>query len=173
MSFENDGNVIGRVTYLGASVESSLYRNGKVFTHHDRNGNDDAYYGAVMEQRDVVINDARRLEYSRRRQLGAHGLELLHRPLQRLDLDFFDNRQVVQEYYPQCVSAYPTENGTRFAVVLIQRPGSSWAVPGPHCTATEYRAEFERWTAQGYMALSLCGYPWQGDIRYTGVFVKL
>ena len=102
MSFENDGNVIGRLSYLAASVESSLYRNGKVFTHRDRNGNDGAYHGAVMEQRDVVINDARRLEYSRRRQLEVHGLELLNRPLQRPDLHFFDNRQVVQKYYPEC-----------------------------------------------------------------------
>src|SRR5262249_27373427 len=102
MSFENDGNVIGRLSYLAASVESSLYRNGKVFTHRDRNGNDDAYHGAVMEQRDIVINDARRLEYSRRRQLEMHGLELLNRPLQRPDLHFFDNQQVVQEYYPEC-----------------------------------------------------------------------
>jgi hypothetical protein len=102
MSFENDGNVIGRLSYLAASVESSLYRNGKVFTHRDRNGNDDAYHGAVMEQRDIAINDARRLEYSRRRQLEVHGLELLKRPLRRPDLHFFDNREVVQEYYPEC-----------------------------------------------------------------------
>ena len=102
MSFKNNGNVIGRLAYLAPSVESSLYRNGKVFTHRDRNGNDDAYHGAVMEQRDVLINDARRLERSRRRQLEVHGLELLHRPLQRPDLHFFDNRQVVHEYYPEC-----------------------------------------------------------------------
>jgi hypothetical protein len=102
MSFENNASVTGRLTYLAASVESSLYRNGKVFTHRDRNGNDDAYHGAVMESRDVLINDARCLEGSRRRQLEMHGLELLHRPLQRPDLHFFDNRQLVQEYYPEC-----------------------------------------------------------------------
>jgi hypothetical protein len=102
MSFENEGNVTARLTYLAASVESSLYRNGKVFTHRDHNGNDDAYHGAVTEQRDVLIRDARRLEPSHRRQLGVHGLELLHRPLARPDLHFFDNRQVVREYYPEC-----------------------------------------------------------------------
>jgi hypothetical protein len=102
MSFENDGNVIGRLSYLAASVESSLYRNGKVFTHRDHDGNDDGYHGAVMEQRGIVINDARRLEHSRRRQLEVHGLELLNRPLRRPDLNFFDNQQVVQKYYPEC-----------------------------------------------------------------------
>ena len=57
-------NVNARLTYLGASVESSLYRNGKVFTQRDREGNDGAYHGVVTEQRDVVINDARRLDQS-------------------------------------------------------------------------------------------------------------
>ena len=102
MSFKNNRSVTGRLSYLAASVEPSLYRNGKVFTHRDRNGNDGAYHGAVMEYRDVLISDARRLEGSGRRLLEVHGLELLHRPLQRLNLHFFDNRQVVKEYYPEC-----------------------------------------------------------------------
>ena len=95
-------NVNARLTYLAASVESSLHRNGKVFTHRDRDGNDGGYHGVLTEQRDVVINDARRLDQSWRRQLEVHGFELLHRPLQRPDLQFFDHRQVVQEYYPEC-----------------------------------------------------------------------
>lgn len=95
-------NVDARLTYLAASVESSLYRNGKVFTRRDRDGIDDAYHGTVMEQRDVLINDARRLNQSERRNIEAHGFELIHQPLQRSDLQFFDHRQVVQEYYPEC-----------------------------------------------------------------------
>jgi hypothetical protein len=95
-------NVDVRLTYLAASVESSLYRNGKVFTQRDRDGNDGAYHGVVTEQLDVVINDARRLGQSRRRQIEVHGFELLQRPLQRPDLQFLDNRQVVLEYYPEC-----------------------------------------------------------------------
>ena len=95
-------NVNARLTYLGASVESSLYRNGKVFTQRDRKGNDGAYHGVVTEQRNVVINNARRLDQSRRRQIELHGFELLQRTLQRSDLQFLDNRQVVQEYYPEC-----------------------------------------------------------------------
>jgi serine/threonine protein kinase len=78
-----------------------------------------------------------------------------------------------EKHFPQCVSAYPTENGTRFAVVLIPRPDSIWPDPRLNCTAAEYQAEFHRWTARGYMAHSLCGYLWQGEIRYACVFVKL
>jgi len=95
-------SVNARLTYLGASAESSLYRNGRVYTQRDRDGNDGAYHGVVTEQRDVVINDPRRLDQSRRRQIEVHGFELLERPLQRPDLQFLDNRQVVREYYPEC-----------------------------------------------------------------------
>jgi len=94
--------VNARLTYLARSVESSLYRNSKVFTHRDRDGNDGPYHGVLTEERDVSINDARRLDESRGRQLEVHGFELLHRPMQRPNLDFFDNRQVLQEYYPEC-----------------------------------------------------------------------
>lgn len=94
-------NVHAQLTYLAPSVESSLYRNGKVFHHRDPDGNDDAYHGAVMQQRDVSIRDARGLHQSSR-LLEMHGFELLHRPLLRSDLQFLDHRQVVQDYYPEC-----------------------------------------------------------------------
>jgi len=83
-------------------VESSLYRNGKVFTRRDLDGNDDGYHGVVWQQHDAVVNDARGLHQSRRREVLVHGFELLHRPLQRSDLQFLENRQVVNEYYPEC-----------------------------------------------------------------------
>ena len=118
-------NVNARLTYLAASVESSLYRNGKVFTHRDRDGNDEAYHGAAMEQRDVVINDARRLDRSWRRQLEVHGFELLHRPLQRPDLQFFGYRQVVQEYYPECAEI--VMRATNAAQVLAFDHNIRWA----------------------------------------------
>jgi len=74
--------VKAKLSYLADSVESSLYRNGRVFTRRDRDGNDDGYHGVVTEEREVAINDARRLEQSRR-LLELSGFELCHRPLQR------------------------------------------------------------------------------------------
>src|SRR5229473_5595009 len=107
-----------RLTYLAPSVESSLYRNGKVFTHRDRDGNDDASHGVVTEPRDVVINDARRGDRSRR-ELEVHGFELLHRSLQRPDL--------------QCVSAWNKD--PVFGVIGIQSgprdEGPQW-LPSNH-----------------------------------------
>lgn len=93
-----------QLTYLAPSVASSLYRNGRVYTRRDRDGSDDAYHGAVTEEREVVIDDARRLDQSRRRTIEVHGFELLDSPLQRPDISFFDHRQVVREYYPECAA---------------------------------------------------------------------
>jgi hypothetical protein len=117
--------VSARLTYLAASVESSLSRNGKVFTHRDRDGNDGPYHGVLTEERDVTINDARRLDESRRRQLELHGFELLHRPMQHPNLDFFDNRQVLQEYYPECVEL--VRRATNAACVFAFDHNIRWA----------------------------------------------
>lgn len=89
-----------QISYLAAATESSLFRNGKVFTKRDRDGNDEGYHGTVTEPHDVFINNARHL--NSRRQLDVHGFELLDAPLQRHGLHFLDHRQVVQEYYPEC-----------------------------------------------------------------------
>jgi hypothetical protein len=118
-------DVKARLSYLAASVESSLYRNGKVFAERDRDGNDSAYHGVVTEQRDVVINDARRLDQSRRRQLEVRGFDLLRRPLRRRDLQFFDHRQVVQEYYPECAEI--VRQATNAAQVFAFDHNIRWA----------------------------------------------
>lgn len=96
------GDVNTRFTYLAPCVQSSLYGNGKVFTRRDRDGSDDAYHGAVTEERRARVSDARRLDRSRARSLQAHGFELVDRPLQRPGLAFFDHGQVVRDYYPEC-----------------------------------------------------------------------
>lgn len=103
MRYMTNRNVNARLNYLADSVESSLYRNGKVFICRDQDGNDYDYHGVVTEERGVVINDARSLEQSWR-LLELRGFELLHRPLQRPDIQFFKHRQVVQEYYPECAN---------------------------------------------------------------------
>ena len=92
----------GLVSYMAPTSESSLYRNAKVFTRRDLDGNDAVYEGVVTEELTVAIGNARSLEDERRRRLDVHGFELLHRPLARPDLDFYDNDQVVRDYYPEC-----------------------------------------------------------------------
>ena len=92
----------GFVRYMTPESESSLYRNGKVFTRRDRDGNDAGREGVVTEELTVAIGDARSLQNGRRRTLDVHGFELLERPLARPGLDFYDHEQVVRDYYPEC-----------------------------------------------------------------------
>lgn len=99
---ERTAKLPGVLTYLAPSVESSLYRNGKVFTRRDRDGSDDAFHGVVKEEQVVQIGNARLLDQTERRNIDTHGFELLHQPLRDVQLEFFDHHQVVKEYYPEC-----------------------------------------------------------------------
>ena len=92
----------GVVSYMTPETESSLFRNGKVFTRRDLDGNDAVYEGVVTEELTVAIGDARSLEGGRRRAVDIHGFELLDRPLARPGLDFYDHEQVVRDYYSEC-----------------------------------------------------------------------
>ena len=86
------------VNYLDQSVESSLYRNGKVYTFRDTDGNDSNWYGAKLTPQKVVINDAREKNHT----IDANGFELINAPLLKENLDFLDLNDVVKNYYPQC-----------------------------------------------------------------------
>ena len=92
----------GLVSYMAPEAESSLHRNGKVFTRRDRDGNDAGFEGVVTEERTVAVGDARALEGGRRRTLDIHGFELLDRPLADPGLDFYDHDRVVRDYYGEC-----------------------------------------------------------------------
>lgn len=93
-----------RLNYLAPEVASSLYRNGRVYTRRDRGGSDDAYHGAVMAARPVVVNDGRGPGGAGQPTLHAQGFELRHRPLRHADLRFLDHREVVETYYPECAA---------------------------------------------------------------------
>lgn len=92
----------GLLSYTAKSVSSSLYRNGKVYTRRDTDGNDGMEFGYEEEKHEVRIDDARRLDESERRQIDPHGFELLDRTMENPDLDFFDHEVVVRQFYPEC-----------------------------------------------------------------------
>jgi hypothetical protein len=102
---------LGTLNYMTPSVESSLFRNGKVLTRRDRDGSDAGTEGMTMVETDLVVNDARRLSGPQRRTIEIHGFELLSRPLVRPDLDFYDHQQVVREYYPECAGIVQEATG--------------------------------------------------------------
>ena len=110
---QTDAVRTGAVTYLAASVETSLYRNGKVFVHRNTEGTDTPWVGADVDKRQMPIHDARGLAESERRTLEANGFEMLERPLAGLEIDFLDHEQVVRHYYPLCADIVREHAGAR------------------------------------------------------------
>jgi hypothetical protein len=102
---------VGLLSFLAESVTSSLYRNGEVLTRRDRDGSDTGTEGVFKDELEVAVNNARLLDGPRRRTIETHGFELLTRPLARSDLDFYDHRQVVQEYYAECARVVQEATG--------------------------------------------------------------
>ena len=75
------GESAGRLNYLDASIQSSLYRNGKLLMRRNADGSDTGMEGVVFDERQMTIHNARLLDGPERRCLGANGLELLTCPL--------------------------------------------------------------------------------------------
>ena len=110
---QTDAVRTGTVTYLAASVETSLYRNGKVLVRRDSEGNDTPWEGTERDKRQVLIHDARGLAEPERRTLGANGFEMLERTLATPAPDFLDHEQVVHRYYPHCADIVRQHTGAR------------------------------------------------------------
>ena len=51
-----DTDRIGSFNYLIASVQNSLYRNGRVFTRRDADGSDANWEGVDLEPRDMAVH---------------------------------------------------------------------------------------------------------------------
>ncbi len=103
----------GEFTYLAASVESSLYRNGKVFMHRDGDGNDSHWEGAEPVKRRMPVGDARNLTGRQRPALDANGFELVEEATAPLDFDFLDDDRIVRDYYPHCAEIVREACGAR------------------------------------------------------------
>jgi hypothetical protein len=107
----NAAGSLGRLNYLDASVPGSLYRNGMMFTQRNADGSDGGIEGVIFDERQMTVHNARLLNGQggqgrqagkERRSVNTNGFELLARPLQRPDLNFFDHQEVVEDYYREC-----------------------------------------------------------------------
>jgi len=99
--------------YLDASVASSLYRNGKVKTRRDPDGSDGDDEGVLLVAREMQVHDARALDGADRRTLARNGFELREHPLAGRAIDFFDQAQVIEHYYPHCAAVVEEMTGGR------------------------------------------------------------
>lgn len=110
---ENELTRPGSFNFLEDSVESSLFRNGKVLTKRDPDGSDGGSVGVDLEPRTIEVCDARSLPAAMRKTCEANGFELLDRPLDNDALNFFEHDQVVKQYYPECERIIGAETGAR------------------------------------------------------------
>lgn len=108
----------GRFNYLGASVEPSLYRNGKVLTRRDRDGSDDHWVGVDLEEYPMPVCDVRQLDAAQRPTLARNGFCMARSPLVRPDFDFLSHDEVVGRYYPECADIVREESGASFAAAF-------------------------------------------------------
>ena len=99
---ENEQTHRGNFNFLDEYAESSLYRNGKVFTKRDADGSDGGTEGVNRSKHSLDICNARLLTSAARRTCETHGFELLQRPLDDDSLNFLEHDQVIKHYYPQC-----------------------------------------------------------------------
>ena len=103
----------GSFNYLVGRTRPSLYRNGEVLTRRDPDGSDGGSRGVDLEAHPMPVYDARPMHGRAPRTLAAHGFELVPEPLRHRDLDFFDQRQVVTDYYEECAQAVAAATGAR------------------------------------------------------------
>jgi hypothetical protein len=105
-----DRTTLGELNYLDAAAQPSLYRNGKVLIRRDRDGSDAGSLGLNREKYAMTVHNARSLPADARPTLVRNGFELLTRPLTAA-IDFLDHRQVVLDYYRQCVDVVQAFTG--------------------------------------------------------------
>ena len=94
----------GSFNYLAASVEPSLYRNGRVLTRRDRDGSDSSSEGLVLDRVSLTVHDAREQQGAAAHTLDRNGFERRVRPLRDPKLDFLRHQPVVERYYPECAA---------------------------------------------------------------------
>ena len=106
-------DVLGTFNYLDESVQSSLFRNGKVLTNRDPDGNDFGTVGMTLKKIQLNVLDARTLGREARQTCESNGFELIDAPVANDAIDFFDHVRVVREYYGQCARWVEQSTGGR------------------------------------------------------------
>ena len=103
----------GVFNYLDETVLPSLFRNGKVLTKRDPDGNDYATAGLLINKMELSVYNARTLSVDARPICDTNGFELLNTSLVDEGVDFFDNQSVVRSYYEQCAQLVAESTGAR------------------------------------------------------------
>ena len=108
-----DNVTSGAFNYLDEAVQSSLFRNGKVLTNRDPDGNDFNTVGMTLIKIELNVRNARTLSEEARPTCESNGFELLDTPSAKDTIDFFDHASVIHNYYPQCAQLVAESTGGR------------------------------------------------------------
>jgi len=114
----SDIGSLGRLNYLDPSIQSSLYRNGKLLIRRNADGSDTGMEGVVFYERQITVHNARLLNGEERRSVDTNGFELFTHPLQRPDLNFFDHQEVISDYYRECTQIVSEATGAPYVVAF-------------------------------------------------------
>ena len=104
---------LGFFNYLHQSTSTSLYRNGKVGTNRDSDGNDYRTFGLTLSKTPLEICNARNLSGTNVPSCEYNGFQLEKSKLGDLDFDFLDQEQIVQDYYKHCANIVMHNTGGR------------------------------------------------------------
>ena len=111
--YTEDRSTSGVFSYLDETAEPSLFRNGKVLTRRDLDGNDDRSEGLSRREVELTVCDARTLSDAARPTCDANGFELVNAPLVEQGIEFLDQESVVHAYYEQCAQLVTEHTGAR------------------------------------------------------------
>lgn len=103
----------GVFKYMSESAQHSLYRNGLVYMQRDAVGDDSTWVGTDLVDYQIEVGDARALADGESKVLARHGFELMHQPVDHLQIDFFDNHSLLSAYYPDCERIIQEVTGAR------------------------------------------------------------
>ena len=95
-------NSNGFFNYMSKNSLNSLFRNGKVLTKRDINGSDAGSLGINLEKKKMQVLNARNLIGNKKISIDKNGFEMIPYNINHLNLDFFNNKEVLDKYYINC-----------------------------------------------------------------------
>ena len=106
-------NSNGFFNYMSVNSENSLFRNGKVLTRRDIDGSDAGSIGIDLKKYEMNVLNARDSMNIKSISLDKQGFELFPSILDNLEIDFFNNKQVINIYYSHCADFVKEATGAQ------------------------------------------------------------
>ena len=103
----------GFFNYMSESSLNSLFRNGKVLTKRDINGSDAGSLGINLEKKKMQVINARNLIGNKEMSIDKNGFEMIPCNIKHLNLDFFNNKEVIDKYYIHCADFIKDRTGAK------------------------------------------------------------